>query len=278
MPKPEGAHSTGDLHFFDVSREEGRRNYARGTEWYFEHFAGAEDHQRIGEKTADYLADKRACELIKNNLGDIQILIMLRDPVSRAYSHFWHERHNLAKFGSFDEFLDWGKDVGDALVFKSSFYSESIGRYRQLFGEENVKVLVAEEMYARSQAVLADVCRFLQIRDDFVFPLENAQINRGTAETSIQWIRTLASRLSTATPRFYEKLRTSAVADVIKNYVGRRRSTGGKTGNYEDAGPAYPAISPAQIERLRDMYRDDVTATSRILQRDLLEFWWAGQQ
>ena len=202
--------------------------------------------------------------------------MILRDPVTRAYSHFWHERHNLSRFGSFDEFLDWGKDVGDALVFKSSFYSVSIKRYQQLFGADKVKVLIAEEMYSRPQLVLADVCRFLQIRDDFTFPRGNAQINRGTAKTSIQWIRTLAARLSEASPRFYERVRTSALADLIKDYVGRQRSTGGHSSGVERGGPAYPPISQTQIRRLRDMYREDVSMTGRLLHRDLLAFWWTG--
>lgn len=274
MPKPAGEHSTGDLHFFDVSREEGRLNYSRGLAWYLGHFAEARPSQVAGEKTADYLADEEACSLIHDALGPIQIIIILRDPVARAYSHFWHERHNLSQFASFEEFLDGGSDVGDALVLTSSFYCESIRRYQKLFGANRTMVLIAEEMYSRPQTALESVCRFLKIKDDFKFPLRGARINRGTAEASVQWIRSIATRISRLTPGLYENLRNSGAASLVNAYVARRRGTGRHVGRQETEDSSYPRMRAEEISRLRAIFESDVIATADLLHKDLRKIWW----
>lgn len=161
MPTPVGAHSTGDIHFFDINRKEGAVNYEKGFDWYKELFLQAPENVVVGEKTADYLADPLACELIFKYLGRIKIIVSLRDPVSRANSHFWHERHNLSNLESLFDLLQIGKDYGDAWVLRSGFYGTHLSRYFEKFGRDNVYVVLQEDLKARPEFALREVCNFL---------------------------------------------------------------------------------------------------------------------
>lgn len=82
-------------HYFDI-------NYWRGPAWYASHFpttrARAMRAARLGatpvcgESSPYYLFHPWAGERIAATLPDARLIAILRDPVSRAYSHYWDSR------------------------------------------------------------------------------------------------------------------------------------------------------------------------------------------
>ncbi|MEX2132610.1 MAG: sulfotransferase domain-containing protein, partial [Acidimicrobiia bacterium] len=74
-----------EVHFFD-------QNYERGIDWYLQHFPGSDTAKAIGEATPAYLYFPEVAERIATTLPDVKILLLLRDPVDRAHSHYWHNR------------------------------------------------------------------------------------------------------------------------------------------------------------------------------------------
>lgn len=74
-------------------------DYGKGESWYRAHFplgirrAVAEKRGRTlltFEATPDYLFDPRAPERLAAALPEAKLIVMLRDPVERAYSHYHH--------------------------------------------------------------------------------------------------------------------------------------------------------------------------------------------
>src|SRR5680860_1100775 len=74
-----------EVHFFD-------QNYERGIDWYLQHFPGSDNSKAVGEATPAYLYYPEIAERIATTLPDVRILVLLRDPVDRAHSHYWHNR------------------------------------------------------------------------------------------------------------------------------------------------------------------------------------------
>ena len=72
-----------EVHYFDV-------NFDLGPEWYLAHFEGSEHATAVGEATPDYLYDLEAPGRIAAVVPGVRILLLLRDPAERAYSHYWH--------------------------------------------------------------------------------------------------------------------------------------------------------------------------------------------
>ena len=96
-----GKPSKKELHFFD------RKNYTRlGMEWYEQHFELGPKQIAVGEATPAYVYEAETRERIAENLPDVRLIISLRDPVRRAYSHFWHsKRMGKEQLPTFEEAL-----------------------------------------------------------------------------------------------------------------------------------------------------------------------------
>jgi len=72
-----------ELHYFTMHSH-------RSMGWYASCFEGASPSQRVGEITPYYLYHAPAAERIAARLPQVRIIVLLRDPVSRAISHYYH--------------------------------------------------------------------------------------------------------------------------------------------------------------------------------------------
>lgn len=68
----------GEVHFFDL-------NYHKGNAWYFGHFR---DNKVSGEKSPFYLPCPFVPDRIKATCPNTKLIALLREPGSRAYSHY----------------------------------------------------------------------------------------------------------------------------------------------------------------------------------------------
>lgn len=71
------------VRFFDVEWE-------RGPDWYASQFDGAPDGAVLGDDTPNYLHDRVAVERLAATLPDVRVIVLLREPMARAWSHYWH--------------------------------------------------------------------------------------------------------------------------------------------------------------------------------------------
>jgi hypothetical protein len=84
-PKRTEPNGGDEIHYFDYDK-----NYARGYSWYMSH---ARSYDGIlGEKSPTYLHCNRAALRMKKIMPDARLLVMLRNPVNRAHSHYWKGR------------------------------------------------------------------------------------------------------------------------------------------------------------------------------------------
>lgn len=78
-----------EVHFFD--REE---NYGKGPAWYRGHFPWRRGAAITGEATPAYLYRTPVPGRVKELLPDVRLIVLLRNPVDRAYSNFQMSRRN----------------------------------------------------------------------------------------------------------------------------------------------------------------------------------------
>mmetsp|Transcript_22802 Transcript_22802/g.31278 ORF Transcript_22802/g.31278 Transcript_22802/m.31278 type:complete len:208 (+) Transcript_22802:22-645(+) len=79
-----------EVHFFDKNS-----NYERGLKNYLKSFApikigihSPDFHILNGEATPSYIASRNSCQRIKEDLPYVRLIVLLRDPVNRAYSEY----------------------------------------------------------------------------------------------------------------------------------------------------------------------------------------------
>jgi len=88
-----------EVHYFDD-------NYRRGEHWYRAHFGRAGGPGINLDSSPYYLFHPLAAQRAHELLPDAKLIVMLRDPVRRAYSHYWHERDKRRETLSFKDALD----------------------------------------------------------------------------------------------------------------------------------------------------------------------------
>lgn len=71
--------------FFDV-------HYGQGVSFYGSFFEHSEDEPVLGESTPSYLHNAYVVDRLADTVEEPRFLVVLRDPVDRAYSHWWMMR------------------------------------------------------------------------------------------------------------------------------------------------------------------------------------------
>lgn len=188
-----------ELHFFssyrvepDAERERVRR------EEYQRLFADAAPSQLCGEATPNYLFDAGACARIRAAIPRVRLLVILRDPVARAWSHYWHQVRRGRETQGFEQALEAEPariDAGDPLA-RSRFsylsrgrYVESLLRYEQAFTREPICVVFLEELQREPVATLARVCAHLGLSSE---PLARVTLPHANQGSFPRWPRLAA--------------------------------------------------------------------------------------
>lgn len=149
-----------------------------------------------GEGEPSYLAHPLAPGRVMDLVPGVQLIVMLRNPVDRAYSHYQHRATRGRESRTFDEVIaadkealkdGWdGLPLGDGKRLGHSHYSylprglyhPQLKSWLAVFPLERFHIIRAEDMFADTQAVYDETCDFLELPR---FRLQNrARHNAGT--------------------------------------------------------------------------------------------------
>ena len=156
-----------EVHFFDDEAQDWNTpDYAA----YHANFEAADGRLR-GEATPIYLYWPRSLERIAAYNPAMRLIVMLRDPVARAWSHWKMEYARGAETQAFAQCIregrrrlfdaePWGHHREYSYV-ERGFYGEQLQRLFGLFPREQVLVLRAEDLDRNPGATLAEVRTFL---------------------------------------------------------------------------------------------------------------------
>ena len=144
-------------HFFDVPSV-----YQNGVKWYEKtYFKEVKDEKCIGDFSPTYLFDVEAPQRILNDIGDdVKFILMLRNPVDRAYSHYLHSKRDEHEKLSFREALSLEKERANKNDYLSylrfsyvgqGMYSQMLKRYFKLFSKENFLIINFEQEFIRQR-------------------------------------------------------------------------------------------------------------------------------
>jgi Sulfotransferase family len=150
--------------------------YVRTWEDYLALFRNASGEAAIGEISNTYLFSACAAQEIKTRLPQARIVMILRDPVARAWSHYQMDLRLGYAARSFSEELaqdfrrpakGWGQS---RLYLEQGLYFEQVKRYLAIFPRSQVFIMFAEEMRTNLPGALSKLYRFLDVAPDFAPP------------------------------------------------------------------------------------------------------------
>lgn len=147
--------------------------YAKGIEFYSRmYFSGASSYAARADATPAYLhRHDLVIPRIKADLGsDLRFIVLLRDPVRRAWSHYLHQLRNVRESLSFEEALE-KEDERHRLdpdgwfgYFRDGEYSEQLKVWFDAFGRSSFLILKQSDLAAHPQATLDSVFRFIDVK------------------------------------------------------------------------------------------------------------------
>jgi hypothetical protein len=165
-----------EVHYFDL-------HYAKGENWYRTHFPLPRRGQVTGEASPYLLFHPLAPGRVAADLPPTtRFIVVLRDPVQRAVSHYWHERRLKAETESLDVALSLEEErlagefarvaAGERSFAHFHFSYAARGRYAEQlerwFGHvDRARVLVveSERMFGDEPGVLMPVMEWLGLAD-----------------------------------------------------------------------------------------------------------------
>ena len=163
-------------HFFDIPE-----NYNNGIEWYEKNYFKNANTKVVADFTPSYFFDKEAPKRIFESLGGkVKFVVILRNPVDRAYSHYLHSKRDDHEDLEFKEALtnessrlNKYEENGDYLSYlrqsyvSQGLYSEMLERYLEYFSLDNfIFIQFEEEFIKHREETIIKILNFLEI-DNF---------------------------------------------------------------------------------------------------------------
>lgn len=170
------------------------QNYPLGLEWYDSLFPRLPERcdRFTGEGSVNYLVNPFAPKRVFEAMPGVKLIVLLRDPVSRAYSDYWMHRRVGRTNETFEEAvmqemerlpicpLDPPGETEKPLPIGHLVRSAALPflkSWMQLFQREQLLVLKNEDMARDLPGTMRRVCRFLDV-PNFV-PLDPKRHNEG---------------------------------------------------------------------------------------------------
>ena len=162
---------TKELHFFDdETLDWNAPPYAK----YHARFGDMSSGRMVGECTPIYTYWRPSIPRIHAFNPRIKLIVSLRDPVARAYSHWRMEVSRHAESLDFSRAIRDGRARvvadqeidGQHRVFsyvERGFYAPQIERLRAHFPSNRILFLTRQDLLRRRESTLDAVCRFLEV-------------------------------------------------------------------------------------------------------------------
>ncbi len=181
-----------EVHYYDF-------NYSKGIHWYKSFFPVNKKNSKViyGEASPYYIFHPLAPERLYKDNPNVKLIVMLRNPVHRAYSHYQMEkRKGREKLSSFEEAIQIEEQrtmQGYKTISskKKSYnyahqiytylargrYNEQIELWLKYFSREQLLILTSEDFFSNPVKSLERVYQFLGV--PCVFPKDLTAKNQG---------------------------------------------------------------------------------------------------
>jgi hypothetical protein len=240
---------------------------------YLALFRDAAGKKAIGEASTAYLYSEESPGLIRSVLGEVKIIIILRNPAKRAFSMYqWMIREGWEDACSFEEALrrepvrlsdpgflnscleGWPESY---MYFTTGLYGQQLERYFRLFGREKVRVYLFEEFVTDPLRTCIDIFEYLGVDKRFVPQLGVHNEGRRPVSVGLQfWIQNVM--VGRPCPSVLKVVPTNLCASLLKTTKHLNMRFGHKT-----------KMNHTTYKRLVDLYRSDIAKVEELLKRDL---------
>ena len=162
---------------------EAKKSQVKRLDSYFKMFEGVSGEKTIGETSPSYINYPNSFKKINKELDNPKVIILLRDPIKRAYSNYLHllrehrEKESFSKSLELENFRKSQQYSDFWLYTFNSFYYDKIIEAKKVFSD--VLILTQEELNLDTKKTLIKVYKFLEVDSKFTPKNSNNRYNKG---------------------------------------------------------------------------------------------------
>ena len=165
-------------------------NFGYGSAWYLAHFPSITDAQEYltGEASPLYIYDIKVVYRVKQLFPNTKIIIMLRNPVTRTISEYYHAANHGLEQRSLPLIISQEKQkllstssskcLDNFGYLLNSIYIDKIVRWQTHFPLENVLIIESESFFDRTGRTMEQVWQFLDL--PAIAPPKHTRYNVGS--------------------------------------------------------------------------------------------------
>lgn len=224
---------------------------------YEQFYTDARADNAIGDISPSYFYFSDVSKKIKDELGSPKIIVLVRNPIEKAFSQYMHLiRDNRETLPFYDALMAEGQRIEDGWAAlwryaESSLYTDRIQQYIDTFGKDQVKIIRFDDLTASCYETLEDLFRYLDI--DPSFRPDTSQTYNKSGKPRLRFVAEFIARpnvVTSAARNFLPETVTTSVKNVL-----RKLNTGEKS-EMEERSRSY----------LKNYFRDDVSRLEELLE------------
>ena len=154
------------------------KHFDRGIDWYLAHFPAITDAENFitGEASTQYIFTQEAERKIVDAFPDTKIIIMLRDPVERTISDYYHHLNRGLETRSLKTIVETSLQqlnklqelgskykIGEFDYILKSVYFYQICFWRKIINQDNILIVNSNTFFEDTQTEMERVWQFLQL-------------------------------------------------------------------------------------------------------------------
>ena len=237
------------------------------TEWtgsltkYQLHFLNHKPPQLAGEASVSYLYSPLTPQNLGKLIPDVKLIVMLRNPVERAWSHYLHMVRDGREELSFDEALKAERErIDKGWEFSwhycnMGFYGQQLSLFLERFPRDSLKVVMFDDFKANPLRTTNEVLEFLGLPADY--PLETKGSHNKSGLVRSKLLARLLNR-PTAARLWVKRMVPQSLGHAAMERLRQMNLQSGK------------AEMPTELRiKLQACYLDDINYVEELIGRDL---------
>lgn len=249
------------------------RNRCASLEQYRRLFAGAASQLAVGESSVNYLYSRDAPRLIREHLPAARLVVILRNPVDRAFSRFLQaRREGMEPLAGFAEALaaeDRRVAEGYAPAWhyrRRGFYHEQLAPYYDLFDRQRIHVMLYDDFCREPLKHMQALFGFLGV-DPAFSPDMSRRLNASGQPLIVARSGLLEGLLNTNNP-----VKACAKRLLPDLALRRARQVIMRINSAHVSAPDPDPLSPGLRRQLQEDFRPDIRKLQDLVGLDLSQW------
>lgn len=236
--------------------------FAGNKEGYLGLYEGCDGYKAVGDASPGYLWDVNAPRMIHDVSPNAKIVILLRDPIERAQSHYLRMKWWGFDPLSFPEAIKrdnsqnpkgwWNK----FLYVETGFYYEQVRRYLELFGKDQVGIYLFDDLEKDTKGVVTAIARHLDLDPALLDQKELERVHNVSRTPRFKWL------YDAVRSTFSLRLRMKILPESVRQWMSY---------NPVFYKPDKPRVEAEASRYLQSIYEPDLCKLEELLKRKLPE-------